>query len=134
MWFVMPEGCNGVAVQLQQFECEIRDDDGRGYFRAPDHFAPLILSIGGFAIAQPPEGAPEDLPKADPLRDGAIAQLSKETEGLKLELAGAVQDLVAARAQLKATELERNKLNDRVREQLREIEALKEQIEDGAKS
>jgi hypothetical protein len=84
MWFRFPEGTKEISVQLQNFFPEAKDVDGRDCFRAPDHFAPLILDLQGFGEGKP-LGDLEDLPKADPNRDQAIAQLAGQVEGLKLE-------------------------------------------------
>lgn len=116
MWFSLPEGCSGIAVDYEHFECEIRDSDGRGYFRAPEHFAAKLLAIPGFGLAEPPEGAPEDLPRADPLRDSAIADLTKQNESLRIEIGGLRSDLEAMRAQLHAAEHERDELAKGVKE------------------
>lgn len=88
MWFRFPPGTKGITVQQQEFGVEATDEAG-DYFRAPDHFAGIILDLPGFAMAKPPEGAPADLPKPDPERDGAVEQLGGQIERLKLELDGA---------------------------------------------
>ncbi len=85
MWFQFPEGVERLSMELQEYITEAKDPEGRGYFRAPDHYAPLILDLPGFKTAKPPEGAPADLPKADPLRDGAIGDLTRQVDSLKLE-------------------------------------------------
>ena len=85
MWFAFPEGTDAITVQLQEFHVEAKDEQGREYFRAPDHFAAIILDLPGFKTAKPPEGSPADLPLADPLRDGAIGQLTSQIDALKAE-------------------------------------------------
>lgn len=112
MWFRFPEGCDRISVERQQFTTEVSDENGRAYFRAPDHFAPIILSIRGFSLASDlPEGAPPDLPQADPLRDGAISQLTKEQEALKIEVQNLRSDLTSARAQAMALAHENSALS-----------------------
>jgi hypothetical protein len=108
MWFRLPEGCTGLSVEQQEFGIEAKDEEGRGYFRAPDHFAPRILMLKGFSIAEPPEGSPDDLPKADPLRDTAIANMSREAEGMRTEIANLRSDLIAANARVVALVNERD--------------------------
>ena len=108
MWFKMPKGCERISVEQQQYEGEIADEGGRFFFRAPDHFAARILNIPGFEIAKDlPEGAPADLPKADPLRDGAIAELSMRMEGLRDEVRNTTSDLIAANARIAVMEREK---------------------------
>lgn len=130
MWFILPEGADGISVERQYFACEIRDGDGRGYFRAPDHFAPVILNVPGFALAEPPDGAPADLPRADPERDGAIASLSAANESLRLEISGLSGDLAAMRAEMLALRNERDSLKNRVEELLRSIAEIKQEVDD----
>lgn len=131
MWLMLPEGMEGVSVERQYYPCELRSASGRGLLRVPDHFAPRLLDIPGFAIADDlPEGAPEDLPKADPLRDGAIETLTRENEALKTEVANANGDLMAVRAQLRAIEYERNDLADKLRLKTALADRLAEELED----
>ena|SRR5580765_627778 len=85
MWFRFPQGTKEVSVQLQNFFPEAKDEDGHDCFRAPDHFAPLILDLPGFGKGKPIGTNLEDLPKHDLKRDTAIAQLSGQVEGLKVE-------------------------------------------------
>lgn len=130
MWFKFPKDCGGISVEQQSFGVEAVDEDGGNYFRAPDHFAPRILAIAGFSLANPPAGAPEDLPKADPLRDGAIAELTASTESLKNELKDLRSDLVAANAKIIALVSERDALVARVEKLTEENEDLQEKLED----
>jgi len=111
MWFMFPEGTDRISVQLHEYFPEATDKDGREYFRAPDHFAAIILDLPGFKTAVPPEGAPPDLPQTDPLRDGAIGQLGGQVDALKLEN----ENLRAGFAELRA-------LNDDLRLKLHEAE------------
>lgn len=132
MWFKFPEGCSNISVEQQSFSIEVVDGDGRGYFRAPAHFAARILgtNMGFAADVIPPDGAPEDLPRADPLRDGAISELTGTNEALRMELGGMRSDLEAERAKVRALETARNNLNEKVRAQEELIANLKEQIEE----
>jgi hypothetical protein len=130
LWFRLPEGTNGVAVEHHAFECEIRDSEGWGYFRAPEHLAPRILEVPGFIVTTPPEGAPEDLPRADPLRDGAIAQLSQENQSLRYELQNTRIDLEAARAKSASLESLNDKLSHDIKERDNIISQLEDKLED----
>jgi len=131
MWFTFPQGYDRISVQQQQFEPEAEDDDGRKYFRAPDHFAPLILAIKGFAVAaKPPEGAPADLPQADPLRDSAISLLTRTGEALKLENANLRSDLAAATARITALVNEKAVLAAEVDKLKERVAILEEEAED----
>jgi hypothetical protein len=84
MWFRFPEGTREISVQLQNFFPEAKDEDGRDCFRAPDHFAPIILDLPGFGQGKP-IGNPKDLPKDDLIKDTALSQLAGQVEGLKVE-------------------------------------------------
>ena len=131
MWFRMPEGCGGISVERQEFFPEIRDEKGFGYFRAPNHFAPRILMNKGFvAVERPPEGAPEDLPNADPLRDGAISDLTKTVDALKLEAGGLRSDLNVAVAKVAALVADRDGLLAKVEELTNKITDLEEELEE----
>lgn len=127
MWFEFPKGTDQINVQLQEFRTEFTGEDGREYFRAPDHFAGIILDLPGFKSVRPPEGAPEDLPKADPLRDGAINQLGSQNEALKMEN----ESLKAANAEIRAiNDNLKVKLNEALTE-LGNIKAEKEETSEG---
>jgi len=110
MWFRLPVGTAGLSVELQQFEQEVVDAEGFGYFRAPDYLAPKILDLPGFAHVLKPEGTDlEDFPpgrSASPT-DNAIADLA---------------------TQLKATEIDRDSINDRLHQALGQIELLGAEI------
>jgi len=130
MWFSFPPGYEAISVEQQQFNVEITDTAGVGYFRAPDHFATKILALQGFAVATPPEGAPEDLPRMDPLRDGAIAELTGTTEAQKREIHDLREDLGAMNAKIIALQTEKVDLLAKLETAEAEIEALKEKIDD----
>lgn len=97
MWFKFPAGVDQISVEQQLFAVEVKDEAGAGFFRAPDVFAPTILNLPGFARADPPEGAPEDLPPVDPKRAEAVDKLSAEVESLREENQRLRQELGAAR-------------------------------------
>src|SRR6266446_1434113 len=98
MWFRFPEGVTEINCQQQSFVTEITDTNGRGYFRAPNHFSSIILGIKGFRVAEPPAGAPEDLPLPDPLRDGAIEDLARKNAALEAETSNMRTDMSAMAA------------------------------------
>jgi hypothetical protein len=86
MWFKLAEGATGISVQGQEFSAEVIDEEGRGFFRAPDHFAPLILDLKGFeAVGAPPGTDLPDLPQADPERDTAITRMTMQIQSLTNE-------------------------------------------------
>ena len=130
MWFSMPMGCSSISIERQQFVPEIVDEDGLPYFRAPEHFAPRILMLSGFAIAEPPEGAPEDLPRSDPLRDGAIAQLTTQAEADKREIQDLRSDLQSAVARITALMNENGELQKAKTAAESKVAALEEELED----
>lgn len=132
MWFKFPKGCDTISVEQQSFRIEAMDDEGRGYFRAPPHFAARILALnmGFVADAEPPANAPDDLPREDPARDGAITELTKVNEALRLEIAALRSDLEAERARSRAMATERNAFEAQVKKLKLEVEGLEEQIED----
>jgi hypothetical protein len=130
MWFRMPQGVAGISVERQNFQPDI-EFEGRAYFRAPDHFAPRILANKGFELVEkPPEGFPEDIPRADPLRDGAIAELTATVEALKRENGDLRTDLNATVAKAGALVKERDELQAKLDEANRKVEELEEKIED----
>jgi len=130
MWFKFPKGCDSISVDRQVFKTEYENESGK-FFRAPDHFAPKILSIGmGFEIVAQPEGAMEDLPKQDPARDNTIGQMAIEAEGLKAELQGVREDLQASNAKIIALVADKEKLSVQLQDALHKINMLEEQIEE----
>lgn len=130
MWFQFPEGCGGISVELQHFAPEVTDKQGRKYFRAPNHFAPKILMLKGFAQVEPPEGSPADLPQPDPLRDGAIEQLTKESEAQKMEINNLRSDLIVATGKVTALVNEKGELEKKITTLEATIEDLEEKLED----
>ena len=93
MWFRYPPDVTSITVQQQSFGIDYevigkeRADATQRYFRAPDHFAPLILDLPGF-VAQKPEGAdvPADLPTTIPGASGAVDTLTGQLSSLKDQL------------------------------------------------
>jgi hypothetical protein len=130
VWFKFPKGAESISVEQQSFGIEAKDAEGGCYFRAPNHFAAKILGIPGFITAEPPEGSPADLPLSDPLRDGAISELSRENDGLKQELQQLREDLGASTAKIMALNTEKTELLKQVAELEGKVLDLEEQIED----
>ena len=130
MWFKMPTGCKAIAVERQEFRAEVTDAQGVNYFRAPDHFAARIIAIPGFIQAMPPEGSPEDLPKADPIRDSAIGELTGEVTSLRMEVQNLRSDLGSAQARNTALAHENAALQQEMAAKIGEILGLQERLED----
>lgn len=97
MYFKYPSGTDQISVEGQNFKVDAKDEHGNQYFRAPDVLAATILGLPGFSRAEPPEGAPEDLPPSDPKRAEAVDKLSAEIEALREENQRLRQELGAAR-------------------------------------
>jgi small-conductance mechanosensitive channel len=128
MWFSFPEGCTSISIERQEFMIELANN-GVSYFRAPDHFAPRILAINGFAIAKV-ENLPPDLPQADPLRDGAIGELTRTLESQRLEIQNLHSDLTASQAILAALTNEKANLAATIADREKTILELREALED----
>jgi hypothetical protein len=134
MWIQFPKGCERINVELQTFETEMTDEAGNNYFRAPDHFVPRILNIGGFrALDKAPEGFPADLPQADPLRDGAITNLTQENQSLKTQVQNLTEDLTSSHAQIRSLIGEVEALRKQVEMRDERIVTLEEVLEDKGK-
>jgi flagellar motility protein MotE (MotC chaperone) len=131
MWFQFPQGVNGISVELQHFVPEFKDQKGNNYFRAPDHFAPRILALKGFTtVTDLPEGAPEDLPRADPQRDGAITELTQTVEAQRRDLQNLRSDLGAANARIQALSNDKVELMKKLEDSEALVTGLREQLED----
>ena len=131
MWMRFPRGVDHVNCQLQDFKTEAKDKDGRGYFRVPNHFAPILLNINGFEVAEPPEGTDlTDLPQSDPLRDGAIAELTARATGAIAELASVRADLNATMAKLHAEQNDKNNALNSASVLAQENEALRARLDE----
>ncbi len=88
MWFQFPEGTDKISVELQNFVGEV-EQNGRNFFRAPDHFAPTILSLPGYSAARPTgDDLPADLPPTIPGAAGAVDDLTGQISALKEEIEG----------------------------------------------
>jgi len=110
MWFKFPEGTTQVSVEQQTFSPEYKDDQGYEYFRAPDHFAPLILGFKDFK-ARAPQGddVPDDI-RTLPSKDALVLDsMTSQLEALKAE-----------NAQLRTTIQVGRDENDSLRKQLAE--------------
>lgn len=130
MWFQMPVGCGGITVERQQFEPEFTDEDGRRYFRAPDHFANRILDIKGFVSVSQPPGAPEDLAKEDPKRDQTIAELASMRSAQDATIQDLRTDLQVAVSTIAALKNENGDLKRQVEELTAKVGDLEEELED----
>lgn len=131
MWFSFPEGADRITVEHQEFGVEHTDRAGRGYFRAPDHFAPRILMLKGFAqVSEPTEEFPEDLAPEDPQRDDAIRELAAVASSQKAELENLRSDYIAANAKASALETENVTLRRQLEESQTIIAELREDLED----
>lgn len=128
MWFQFPEGSNAITVQQQSFKSEAKDVEGREYFRAPEHFADIILGIAGFSIKEPPDCDLPDLPQADPLRDGAIGDLAKKLDVEQETSRRLREDLNSLSAEFFALKAERDKLNTTLEAEQRRVAALEERL------
>jgi hypothetical protein len=86
MWFRFPEGTTGVSVDLQEFDEEVKDAEGLGYFRAPDYLAAKILDLPGFIRINPPNGTTDldDLPARNSPNDTAISDLVSQVQALTI--------------------------------------------------
>jgi len=131
MWFKFPAGCDRISIERQEFAVEVKDEDGEGYFRAPDHFSARILELKGFSVATTlPEGSPADLPKPDPLRDNAITALTNTVEALKLEAQNLRTDLSVSMAKVRTLENEKAMLEVALKEVTNKLAELQEDDEE----
>lgn len=130
MWFSFPSGSTHITVEHQTFGIEVSDENGRSFFRAPDHFAPKILANKGFSMEHPPVTDLKDLPQADPLRDSAIASMAAANEALKLEVQNLRTDCGQFRAQLTASQTENQQLRNLLVQAQGHITLLEEKLED----
>lgn len=133
MWFRFPEGTTQISIEQQIFEAEVTAEDGSTYFRAPDHFAPTILGLGGFtrvAEDQLPKGAPPDLPKDDPARAAAIDVLSADHAALKEQYQLQVDQNAAMHKELQdaLTQL------DGARKEIAQLQEALDKVEDAKKA
>lgn len=123
MWFKFPEGSDQINIEQQTFHVEAEDEEGK-YFRAPDHFAPVILGLAGFSrVTKVLKGAPKDLPKSDPQSGRALDKMSTEYDALKQEHTRLLSEHVALIA-------ERDGLKDDLADAEKEVEGLKKKIDE----
>jgi FtsZ-binding cell division protein ZapB len=130
MWFIFPVGATSITVEQQPFKVEIEDVEGRGYFRAPDHFAPQILAIAGFGRASPPEGAPEDLPPSVGGQNEPVKVLVGEIEGLKLEVQRLTEDANSVKAANAALRTENAELTRKLDIAENRVKDLEDELDD----
>lgn len=131
MWLQFPAGCTRISIEQQTFEAEQMDDVGNVYGRVPDHFVPKIMAVGKFkAISEPPENFPADLPKSDPIRDGAIASMTQENQRMKEDIGNLTSDLLASNAQVRSLMTENESLRKQVEMHTQRFEAVTDYLED----
>lgn len=118
MWFRFPDGVEQISANLQNFKTEVTQE-GKAFFRAPDHFAPLILDLPGFA-AERPQGKdiPDDLPTSMPGSENALDTLTQQ-------LSAAKESEAAVRETLSAVTNERDKLMAALKVAKEEVDRLK---------
>ena len=127
MWFQFPEGTTEISVQQMNFKPEFEDKFGGKYFRAPDHFAPIILALPKFkAVADMPEGAPEDAGVDFTLGGDnlTIRQLTADLGAARLENEQLNAALASFRAESEDLKLQNYNLKN-------DLEALKSPDEEG---
>lgn len=118
MWFRMAKGAESIQVQLQNFTVEVPDpryghiDPGecRHFFRAPDHFAPTILSIPGFTVETPEDIDESGLPPLAGQRDSAMEQMAAELQAARDELRSAREEVATVQAALTAMTANRDEI------------------------
>lgn len=124
MWFEFPAGSDRISVQQQEFLVAHTDKEGRNFFRAPDHFAGIILDLPGFrTVSNPGPDFPPDLPKENAARVEAIGQLGGQVDALRAEMDG-------LKALLATTSAERDELRRKLNDAEAEISNLKSDLEE----
>lgn len=112
LWFKMPPGVERISVQLQNFEAEVKHELGN-FFRAPDHFAPHILSLGKFSVQEPPVEATEglaDMTATTAEYDEAMQAMAKELEAHQVMLRQANETNATLSSQLTAITADRDSM------------------------
>ena|SRR5579863_7176503 len=136
MWLQAPEGFGGITVEQIPYAPEVVAG-GRTYFRAADHLVPAIIATGlGFSVCDPPEGTDlPDLPKADPVRDTAIAasqhelaQLRATVDMQKTELSQAFATIGVISAELSDFKLRAHELEQELIAARADFAALREVV------
>lgn len=128
MWFRFPLGHTAISIEQQEFKAEAKDASGFEYFRAPNHFAPKILSLGGYAVVDPPEQGPDD-DKERTDKDQAIGTLSQELEAAQEEAKNLRENLNALSAEHIALTNERDGLAQKVADLTHKLTELEEEKE-----
>lgn len=105
MWFRAPKNCSAISVGGIQFNVEITDKDGFGFFQAPDSFSGAILG-GTDCVVGIPDINITQKPQTDPAKTilalkATIARLEKENQELAQLLKIATGNI----------EIERNRAN-----------------------
>jgi len=127
MWFGFPPGATQISVNNQIFEIEAKDDNDRGLFRAPDHFAPQILDLPGFSRVEAPKDGPPDLPKT--LDDG----VGKEVDRLAAQLAQRDLELSHYKSLVAEVSVERDELKLQLHEAQAKVLELEEAAEESTR-
>lgn len=128
MWFRFPKDVTQISVQQQLFVPEIEDAEGHGLFRAPDHFAAIILDQPGFSVpGELPKDAPEDLPKSLDL------EVSNEVAALAGQLRQKDFEIANLSAKISELSMERDALSLELRETKIELANLIADNEEGKK-
>lgn len=129
MWFKFPPNVTNISIEMQHFAEEFKDEAG-SYFRAPNHFAPIIkgLNAGFETLPVPPRGAPDDIPTYS-LPVGS-ADITKQMTTLQLENQGLREDLGAALGQIRALTGENGTLAAKLAEAVQQILTLQQKIDD----
>ncbi len=86
MWFRAPKNCSAISVGGLQFNVEIVDKDGFGFFQAPESFSGAILA-GTDCVLGIPDINITQKPQIDPAKTiltlkATIARLEKENQEL----------------------------------------------------
>lgn len=111
MWFMFPEGTESCSVEQQNFTSEFRDDEGRDWFQAPDHFAPKLLDMNlGFGSLPPgrrPEGCEiDDLLPTFGQASQQIGEQAQTISSLRAELILANESIQRLQSQQRQAESE----------------------------
>lgn len=132
MWFKLQDGMTNISVAQQHFKAEIKDEKGRGYFRAPPHFAGL-LSMVNIIATDPPEGADKDLPDVSPALDQAMDAMTKRAQALEAEVFNLRADNGSAMGQVSSLMRENDMLRQENIRLSKEVDALMDKLEDEGK-
>jgi len=99
MWFAFPPGAEVITVEQQTFVAEAMDVENRRCFRAPAHFAPRILAIGGFALAgEITDKTLSDISDSSTPDGQAIEKLTQELAAREAQIKGLQEDYNRSRA------------------------------------